>query len=123
MSKEQWGHGYMKGRADAKSEEPITHKFICTYSKDGYLNQAYYIWKDYGEGRYTIESISLFEIEACLAFGTPNLIPAEMTLSRVEEINLKKLSNYKLFYDQFAVLSEAQKLLNKLYSEGTGNIR
>ena len=61
MSKEQWGHGYMKGYEDSeKRTGNVRPKYILSHSEDGELNAIYYIRSNHGYGIYTVELINYF---------------------------------------------------------------
>lgn len=119
MSREQWGHGYWKGRKD-EQKNPEGPRYIGLYNEKydpPILGNCGLIHEKHGDA-LVVEWIDIWDMAVAVDFGyEPNNGPIEIEACeqiRVDEIK----SAYKLFYSWSAIANEfikACKAMDKRY--------
>ena len=106
MSKQQWGHGYWKGRED-EQKRPSGPKYIGVFDSpnDPYINRIGQIHEKHGD-ILTVEWIDYFDMLFAISRGYE---PSwdEVVGKNVEEIDSKRMSDrHKFYYSWLTVAGE-----------------
>ena len=124
MSREQWGHGYHRGREDER-KNPEGYRFIGfygEYEREPYLNSLAYIHEK-RQNTYVIEWIDYFELMLAISFGYQLDFSEEaIVYEQMDEITEDELKerNVRFFYSWNTVVGEnikAEKVMNRKYSQ------
>lgn len=126
MSREQWGHGYWKGRQD-EQKNPEGPRYIGLYNSedDPYLNCLGQI-REKHQGILVVEWLDYFEVMLAITFGyEPSW--KEVVLENVKEISVDDITcDYKLFYSWKTAAGEmiiAEKAMTRKYHDEQQNQR
>jgi hypothetical protein len=84
MSKEQWGHGYYRGRREAFQPERL-RTWVAMYDENGELLRAGRVVQNYPEDHILLEYWDIFDLVVFMSFGmTPGQEIDEDSLLEVQ---------------------------------------
>lgn len=113
MSREQWGHGYWKGREDER-KNPEGYRYIGCYDSDTdpYINRVAMI-RERRPNAIVVEWLHYLDILLAISGGYEmDIDPYNPDM--IEEIDNSSLDKFKSFYSWDAVVSEVLKA-EKIY--------
>ena len=114
MSREQWGHGYWKGRRD-EQKNPEGPRYIGLYNSedDPYLNCLGQIHEK-RQGILVVEWIDYFEVELAINLGYEPSWESKV-IDKFKEIALDNIDcDYKLFYSWEAAAAEMVRAIKAM---------
>ena len=109
MSRQQWGHGYYKGREDER-KNPERFRYLGRYDSedDPYLNSVAMV-REHRPDKLVVEWLYYIDVLLAIAGGYEMAIDP-YNPDAIEEIDISSLtSEYRKFYTWEAVVSEMIK--------------